>query len=249
MKLYLLINRFFHFLSLVILLTACNDESAFNCIKTTGDIIKKDIVVEDEFHRIEIYDGIDVYLSQGEETSITLKTGENLIKNIEFVFKEESLIISDNNTCNWARTYGQLAVYITANQLKHIKLWGYGDVNSIDTLRFTDLIVESKNGTGDIKLNMQCKSVNVVSNSISNISLTGTVDNLTVGHYYDDGQFHGQNLIAQNVTVNHLGTNTISVYPVRRLKTYIESNGDVYYCNTPEEMVTNIVGSGQLIQQ
>lgn len=227
---------------------SCDSEDAFDCIKKTGDIVETELSPED-FHQLHVYDGINVYLSQGEETRIILKTGENLVKKIRFEFNDGVLSIYNDNTCNWVRSYDDLAVYITVNQLQQIKLWGYGNVKSLDTLRFDHLNVESKDGTGDIDLTIQCNSVNVVSNSISNITLSGRVDKLSVGYYYNDGWFHGEKLIARTVSVNHLGTNGIAIYPVEKLKVYIERNGEVYYYNDPDELETEIAGSGQLINK
>lgn len=241
-------GKLFNFLLSAFLLISCDDQGAFDCVKKAGKIVEMEIPVGD-FKGIFLYDGVDLYIKQGQENNVVLKTGENLAPGVRFETKDGILSIRDENYCNWVRSYGDMAVYVTTNQLQRIKHFGFGQISSVDTLKFESFVVESKNGPGDINLNIKSKSVNVISNSISNISISGATEKLTVGYYYGDGQFDGKNLISHGVSLLHLGTNIIAVHPIEKLTGSIESNGDVYYYHDPETLEVNIKGKGKLVRK
>src|SRR5690606_30663595 len=98
--------------SLVIL--SC--ENPADCVKSTGSMVTKEIEVM-PFEYIRVYKGIGLVIKQGENYKVEVRSGENLIDDIEVNVHDNTLFLKDKTTCNWVRDYGQTTVYITAPNL------------------------------------------------------------------------------------------------------------------------------------
>jgi len=175
-----------------------------------------------------------VDITQGVNQSVTLSTGENLFSKIDIRVSNGELIFENNNTCNWAREYGVTKLLITTQDLKDIIYEGGGVIQSIGTLSFDTLSIDSKESSGDYQLNIDANELNVTTKRISNFYITGSVNDLNIDFLTGDGRFYGKELIAQNVFFYHNGTNDIMVHPVKKLEGVIDRYGDLIFYNKPE---------------
>lgn len=240
---------FFISLPLFICVTSCSEDALFDCVKKTGKILEKEVELE-AFHAIKLHDGINLTISEGPEQKVVVKAGENIIPSIKFNVVDGQLEIFDENRCNWVRDFNEMEVQITTHQLTSLVHSGYGQIQSKGALQFVDLYVEALDGNGDINLDLAVNGgVNLVSNSSSNISFSGSVINLSIAFYSNQGKFLGRNLQADSIGIHHDGYNTIEVYPKELLDVNILASGNVVYFNEPAELVANIKGSGNLIKQ
>ncbi len=241
------LNKILLFICLITV-WGCDDPGAFDCIKKSGDIITEEIQLS-QFNRIFLEDDITLEIGHGESQRVFITGGENLIPAVIFNIVGKDLTISNNNKCNWTRNYEPMVVNITTNQLQLIQSSGFGNINSINTLSFDNLTIESKDGSGDFNVIVDTGNLRVVNNSLSNITVVGNTDILTVSHWYNDGKFNGSQLEANRTNVIHNGVNTIKIRPVDRLSGAINSRGNVLYFGNPSEIDVTITGDGRLIQQ
>ena len=237
-------------LSVLILLTqfGCNSPDAFDCIKKTGTKVEEEIILG-EFEKIAIYDGLQLNLVYGEKQEVIIKGGENLIPNVDFQLKEKQLTITDDNGCNWVRDYEPIVITITSNRLIEVRSGGYGLIKSINTLNFDQLLVESKDGSGDFELDVAVDQLRVVNNSFSNIYISGLANYLSIGHWYNDGRFNGTDLEINNVGISHNGVNDIYIRVKEKLSGELTSRGNIIYFGNPEIVEVNVSGTGQLINK
>ena len=106
-------------------------------------------------------------------------------------------------------------------------------LQSVNTLVFDTLSIDSKDSSGDYILDIVSNELNVTTKRISNFYITGTVNDLNLDFQTGDGRFYGKGLIAQNVFFYQNGTNDIMVYPVQTLEGIIDRYGNVIYYNAP----------------
>lgn len=225
----------------------CDDENAFDCVKTVGSITSYELKVS-EISAVEVIGDIQVTIENGVEQRITLTTGENLYPKIDFEVIDGKLFVTDNNKCSWVRKYGNSKLIIKSDNIASIKNSGSRDVRSVGTYNFTgELTLTSQNTSGDYHLNVNGGQLNISSNKVSNFYITGNLNQLNVGFYSGQGRFEGKNLTVNSVNVFHRGSNDIIVNPVHSLSGSIESYGNIVVYGMPDAVEIEQNGVGQVI--
>lgn len=232
----------------IIVISGCDDPDAFDCIKKAGDFVEQEVSIE-EFDRLFIEDDIELYVTYGQIQKVTVAGGKNLLAAVDFSLDGKDLTISNHNKCNWTRDYQPVIVNIITNQLREIESRGYGIIKSTNTLLFDTLIVESKDGSGDIDLALDVCTLGVINNSLANLTISGQACRLDVSHWYNDGRFDGSRLQVNQIKVTHNGVNTIKLLATEKLIGTINSRGNVICYGSPAIIDVKVTGEGQLIHQ
>ena len=68
-----------------------------------------------------------------------------------------------------------------------------------------------------------------------------------VGFFAGSGRFEGENLVAQNIEVNHRGSNNMIVNPIQSLTGELRGTGNVIAVNEPPIVDVERIYTGQLI--
>ncbi len=243
-------KAFYHicFSCICMVMLSCNDENAFDCIKKTGPVVTNAVAITD-FDKISLHDNINLVLVSGNERMVLVEAGKNLISKISFNLTDNTLIIENQNTCNWVRDYKAINVYVTNPSLTEVHMHGYGSLISKDTLHTQTLSIIASESPSDINLVIDGASLNIVSNSLANFTIRGSLDYLNVGFYLNDGKFFGKNLRAKQVDIDHNGTNTIMVSPSDELLGTIGNSGNVEIYTDPPMIDMKYLGSGRLIRK
>jgi len=225
-------------LGIGILLFFAQCEKPKDCIKTTGPL-KSKVLTDLSFDKIIVNKGIALVITQGAEYKVEIVSGENLINDIEVKVLNRTLSLEDNTSCNWVRNYGQTTVYVTAPNLTDIYSKTELNITATGTLSYPYLHLVAMDetdgfkgvGTGDFILNLNNQMLLVENNDVSRYFLTGTSHDLTVKFYEYGGTFIGQNLLADNITIYHRGSNDMFLHPINSLTGGIYNIGNVY-CNS-----------------
>ena len=240
--------KYFNLVCLATLMsTACDDIDAPDCLQSAGE--EKTFTLETEaFSALEVNDEFDVTLRQGSEQLVQLVIGENLISDISLEVKEGTLIIADQNGCNWVREFTFPKLIIATPDLVEIRQNGGGVIRSDGTLNFNKLHLISEGQTGDFELDVHCEELSVVNNDLSNYHISGITDRLDVFFASGDGRFEGADLIANFATIFQRGSNDIVIVAVKELNGRIISTGDLFYTKViPEHIDVSLEGKGRLI--
>ena len=241
------------FLGLLILV-GCDTEDAPDCFQTTGKIIEKEIQVE-AFEELIVYEDIDLFIEQGEEHKVVVKTGENLINEISAEVVDNRLILKNNNGCNFVRDYDVTSIYVTVPDLTWLQNAGNRVIKSEGELHFPNIWLRSLNQerakgvytVGDFDLHLISDYVRVTGDDFSNFFLRGETDYLNLYIANGDGRVEARELIAGTVEIQHRGTNKLIVNPQEVLKGEIRSTGDVISVNRPPLVEVETFYSGKLI--
>ena len=230
------------------ILLSCGKESS--CIKSTGKIASEIRSISAIITKIKIEDNINLILTQSTEATLSVEAGENLLPRINTGINGNVLEISNGNKCNFLRSYKKpINVYLSLPNLTEIAYEGKGTVSSVGDLSFPKLMVETRNGTGNIKLNLSSDEVRLISHAGSTeFNVTGTTNNLFV--------FSGastwcylSSLSANIVHVNNAGVGDISVNANNTLLIELSSLGNIIYSGNPVVTVSVNTGSGQLVKK
>ena len=186
---------------------------------------------------------------------VIVETGENLMNDIEVRVEDGRLILINNNACNLTRDYGITKVYVSSPNLTEIQNSSGLTVKGDGILNYANLRLISEDFNdpsvthtdGDFDLQVNCNRIDIVFNNLSNIFISGSVNNLSIGFYSGDGRFEGANLIAQTIDIFQRSSNDMIVNPQQSLKGEIRGTGDVISLNRPPIVEVEQFYTGKLI--
>jgi hypothetical protein len=237
------------------LLFNCDSEDANDCFQKSGKIIQQEVVVAD-FEKIFVNRNIELILKEAPETHVLIETGENLLNDVEVVVVDNQLRLTDNNTCNYVRDYEPTKIYVSAPNIIDIRSSTQFDISSDGVLNYDNLKLFSEDFNsgseftmGDFRLQINSDNVRVISNNLSSFYISGETNKLNVGFYSGSGRFEGANLIAQEVTIFHRGSNDMIVNPQQSLIGELRGTGDLISKNHPPIVEVEQFYTGKLIYQ
>ncbi len=238
------------------LLFACNGDKVPNCFQNAGDIIQQEFQVSN-FDKITVFERIELILTEAPTESVVVETGEYLMNDIKVTVEDGRLVLRNENGCNLVRDYGLTKIYVSAPNLTEIRNSSGLTMRSNGVLNYPELTLISEDFNeedayhtdGDFNVQVNCNNLNVVTNNLSNVFISGTVNDLVIGFYSGDGRFEGANLVAQNIEIFHRGSNDMILNPQQSIIGEIRSTGDVILVNEPPMVDVQQFYTGQLIIQ
>ena len=244
------------FIMLVIGVIACDTENSIDCFQRTGDIVREEVIVSD-FTRILVNPNVELILKEGEVTSVVIETGDNLLDEVSALVEGNRLVLSNTNDCNFARSFNQTKVFVTASDITEIRSATQFDISSDGVLNYPSLTLLSEDSlenvegttTGTFNLEVNNENLTVTANNIASFFISGETDMLKITFASGTGRFEGANLIAENIEVFHRGTNKMIVNPQQSIIGEIRSTGDVISLNRPSIIEVEEFFTGRLIFQ
>lgn len=232
-----------------LLLLSCNKPDAPDCFQKAGELHLEWRELP-AYDRIEIRDNIQVVLVQSDTEKIGVEGPVNLIPEITTSVEDGVLLIRNENTCNFVRSYKhRYTVKIYSSHIQSITNHGNGDVISSNTLRGEYLFFENKRSIGRIDLQFDMDSMRMLNTTgYSDIVLKGTADQLFLFHQ-GVGIMNASGVDARAVFIN---SNTINDAYVR-FRDYmfaaLNDNGNIYYEGPAGSIDVSQPGAGTLIAQ
>lgn len=239
---------------MVLFLFSCDSEKVPTCIKSSGDIISREIEVP-AFEEIMVYERVKLFIEEGEEYKVVVETGKNLIDDVAVEVKDNRLSLRNENSCNLFRDYEVTKIYVTTPNLNWLQNSSGSAIESIGTLTFSEIWLRSFNQernpdihtNGDFILDLDVEDLRITNDNISNYYLTGRVNRLDLYFASGDGRLEAGELIAQHVDMLHRGTNKLIINPQKSLKGDIFGFGDVIARNRPPTVRVKEHYTGKLI--
>lgn len=223
-------------MGLILFFASC--EKTGDCIKSSGQMTSK-VYEGISFNKIIVHNGIALVITQGDQYKVEVRTGENLIYDIEVKVLDNTLTLEDNTTCNWVREYGETVVYVTAPNVTDIYCKTEKNITSNGVLTYPNLHLVSMDnvdgykgiGTGDYILQIDSQNLSIENNSFSRYFISGKTNEMNLNFYENGGIFHGENLFSNTITLYHRGSNDMFVHPTNAIFGNIYNVGNVY-CNS-----------------
>lgn len=233
---------------------ACNSESAPDCLQNSGEIVRREITVPD-FSKITVFEKVGLIIKEGDTQKVEIETGEFLIDEVSAVVEGDRLILRNENGCNFFRKYGLTKVYVTAPNITEIRSSTGFAIKSEGVLAYPELRLlsesfvetEAETTDGEFDLELASQSVRVFVNGITYFKLRGTTEQLTLTIASGAARIEAENLVAQNVNVNHRGSNDMFINPQLSVSGVIRGNGNVIGSNRPPTVEVEELYRGRLI--
>lgn len=240
--------------SLCLLLTACDSDSAPDCLQKSGDLMRQEIPLAD-FSKITVFEKVGLVLKEGNEQKVEVETGEFLFEEVSAVVESDRLILRNENGCNLFREYGVTTVYVTSPNITEIRSSTGLTIRSDGVLSypFLELFSESflepeaLTTDGEFDLELDSRSVSAVVNGITYFKFRGASENLSLIVASGDSRIEAADLTVENLFLNHRGSNDMFVNPRESIRGVIRGNGDVISSNRPPTVEVEELYKGKLI--
>lgn len=240
------------YIVILIFAFSCDSENAGNCFQTTGTIIEQEYTVTN-FEKILVHRDIELIIKEGSTQKVIVETGKNLLHDVSVEVRDNQLVLTDGNTCNYVRTYGVTKVYVTSPNLTEIRSMTQYDVRSEGVLTYPSLTVLSEDfsesgtvNSGNFYLDIDNDRFSLVFNNLSNAFISGQTNDLRITLAAGLSRFEGGELIAQNITFLNRSSNDIVINPQLKLTGKISGTGHVIALNKPPEVNVEEVYKGRL---
>ncbi len=196
------------------------------------------------FDEIKVSRGMNVYISQGDETQIKVEADENLLSVIETEIQGDVLSISTKSNIKKAKVN---KVYVITPKISAIKSTAGSNVYSETQVRSKHLDISATAGS-NIKLDVDLLSGNVSSSAGSNIMLEGTTEKIQCK------ASAGSNIKAENLQSKECSARVSSganiwIAVETMLDGQASSGGNIFYYGNPEKTEIQRSSGGNVIKR
>ena len=228
-----------------LLMLSCNfSMNLGDGIDGNGNVETAERSISKDFDEIKVSQGIDLYITQSNDVSLTVEADENLHDLIMTEVTDGVLKIYSTENI---RRASSKKVMLTINSISSIKATSGSDVYSTNTIEVANLELKSTSGS-DIKLDVKTESLDCYSTSGSDMELSGST-NLFTASATSGSDINASDLLAETSNVKATSGADISVNTSKALTAKATSGGDIRYSGNPEKVEKSDTSAGSVRQQ
>jgi hypothetical protein len=221
-------------------LSSCWKTDYFPCVSPRGASVE-------EYRYAGKFDGINlrmqanVFVSAGQDYSITILAADNIIDLIETKSTGNTLVI-DNSRCLRTRN-NDVRIFITMPEISLLRVAGSGNI-VVDNFFSGESITAEVSGSGKIYFSGDFDRITCSVSGSGTIDMDGS-SRIQNSQISGSGRIDALNMESQNVDVRISGSGEACVFAVQKLDARISGSGNVYYKGNPSVNI-NISGSGNV---
>jgi hypothetical protein len=230
--------------TIVFFFTDCKKPS---CFENAGPVVTIQRAIA-PFHRINLFDDVDVILTQDTIESISVKAPKYIEPNISIKNENGVLTIRNNTTCRWLRNPSEkAAIYIAVKSLDYFEYSGSGNVSSSNTIKANNIKFYSATGAGNIDISLEAKQVTAwVEYESADFIFKGRAD-LCYCYANSRGTLQFEDFEVKHLVFNYAGNRNTTVSATERIEAVVYHTGNVYYKGNPSDITTAYYSSGRLL--
>jgi hypothetical protein len=213
-------------LSLPVLFSSCILSPS---IKGNGDVVEEERKLEN-FDEIKASRGINLYLTQGETTSVLIRADENLLDVIETEVIGDELNIKSTANVKNAKSF---KVFVTAPGFESIKGTAGCNIYSETELSTDELEIAASAGS-NIRLAVNVNHASASAAAGSNINLEGLAEDFN-GTASSGSNIKAEDLKVKNAEVKVSSGANIWISTDKKLEAHASSGGSVFYKGHPDK--------------
>ena len=203
----------------------------FNRIDGNRNVVTEDRKIEGDFTRVKVSSGIDLYLTQGDEVSLTVEADENLHDYIKTEVDGDQLkIYVDGNI--WRAKARK--VHLTVTTLEELRATSGSDVIAKSVIKAQDLEVSTSSGA-DLRMEVKAENLVTSSSSGSDLRISGTADTHNTSAS-SGSSVNAYQLESKDVTAKVSSGADIGVFASESIDARASSGGDIRYKGNPEKV-------------
>jgi len=217
------IAKFAITLTLSLLLVSCNFDMNWNTgVKGNGNVITTERNASEEFTKIEVGRGLDVYITQTDNSSISVEADENLQELITTNISNGMLTISATENIGASKSK---KVHVTLNKIELISASSGSDVYCSNIIKSPNLILETSSGS-DLEVNVETENLECNSSSGSDLKVSGITTNINA-KASSGSDIKANNLTAENGNAKASSGSDIRLNVSNKLSSKSSSGGSI----------------------
>lgn len=224
------INKILTLLLVTTLFSSCAADM-FNRVTGNRNVVTKNRSSKQDFTKIKVSTGLDLYLSQGSETKIVVEADENLQDIIMTEINDGVLKIYSEKSIWRAKAR---KVYVTVQNLEALTATSGSDVYTKETFKVNDVKISSTSGA-DIRISINANTVETSSTSGSDIEISGVANN-HISSATSGASIDAYELQSKNATVKVSSGADINIYASETINAKATSGGDIDYKGNPKQV-------------
>ncbi|KQS35206.1 head GIN domain-containing protein [Pedobacter sp. Leaf194] len=229
-----------------------------NFLKTTATIFllatsslvanaqqSKNVAVKN-FSNITVSSGIDLYLTQGNNESLTLKATSDLLENVVVEQKGSNLVIKMKEGVHWGSMFKNQSIkaYVNFKTLAALTASGGSDVFSQGQVKTGKFALRSSGGS-DVKLNLICTDIELQTSGGSDVTLTGKAENMIL-QTSGGSDVDAYDFVVDYAKVSASGGSDANIHVTKGLEAGASGGSDVHYKGNASLKKTSSSKSGDV---
>jgi hypothetical protein len=206
-----------------------------------GNIVESERTVS-SFEKIDSGGSAEVRFHLSQEYRVVVTTDSNLQKIVKINTRNNVLSIGTKNGHSYSFTKWIVDVYCPT--LTGISISGSGSFRSTDKITVSTFEL-TVSGSGKIDGPIECEAFSATISGSGKINLSGNSkeSNITIS---GSGELNANNFIVKNSTILVTGSGEGNIYVTKYFKANISGSGTINYRGNPQQVESNITGSGKL---
>ena len=225
-----LITKTFALLFIATVSTSCMIDG-ISSVSGNRNVITETRKINDDFSKIEIGQGIQLYITQEDNLSLVVKADENLHKLIKTEVRNGVLKISSKRNIRRAKSK---KIYLSAPNINAIKATSGSDVVTENTIN-ADVFDAHVSSGADARIDVNAETVNSSSSSGADLRIKGTANYYTA-KATSGSSIRAYSLKSKNATVKVNSGANIDVYVTESLDAKASSGGDIDFRGNPKKV-------------
>ena len=210
-------------------------------ISSSGNQVSQERQVSN-FDQVDLRSYGNITITQGDEESLVIEAGDNIIDHLTSDVRGGKLILSTQDNYNFTNI-GEIHYTLTVKDLKEIDLSGFGNITT-DGLN-TDSLEVRLSGSGNLKLNdLDARHLDLVISGFGSADVAGKVDSQRV-RLTGSGNYNADDLQSNTAEITLSGFGGSTVWANESLDVTITGSGSVSYYGEPT-VTQKITGFGRL---
>lgn len=198
------------------------------------------------FHRIDLYNDINLVLTQDTTEAIRVETSDRLQPNISTTIENGVLTLKNTATCNWLRDPSErVTVYVSVKGLDYVYYGGSGEVTSTNTLVADYIEFYSDKGAGNVNVSLDAKRTNATIEYESADFVFHGKSDVCYTYVNARGSIDFKDFEVKTLNIGYASVRNTVVKVTDLLNATIYHTGNVFYKGNPVT-TTHYYSSGRL---
>jgi hypothetical protein len=212
-------------------------------IKGNRNVISENRNISSKFEKIDIQQGINLYLTQGNSTSLKVEADENIMDLLKTEVKNNQLKIYFKKNVYKAKARN---VYLTTNEISSIEASSGSSVKTENTWQIPTLEINTSSGSS-VKFHVNADDISSTSSSGSTIRLYGKTNNFSA-EASSGSNINATKLISTYAIAKASSGANITVNVNEKLTANASSGGSVNYEGNPTEINKDTSSGGNVTE-
>lgn len=233
------------FLLSLLFFVACKKETCFGEAGPVTSVVRAAAA----FHEIDVYDDINVVLTQDTVEKIRIVAPEHLEPNIATQIQNGILTLKNETTCAWLRKASEkITVYVHLKNIDKVIYAGSGTIRSANTLIAGNIGFYSETGAGNIDVTLNAvQTFSYIMDENADFTFHGTSD-VCWSYTASRGSIDFSDFVVKKMIIEYGGVRDATIHVTEDLNSIIYFKGNLYYKGTPQLTKNEVHSSGRLIR-